>query len=143
MTRVPIHSRLSIPEEELVYVASRAGGPGGQHVNKVSTRITLQFDVEGSPSLSAAQKARLRQVLATRINRDGVLRVACGRHRSQAANRAEALERFAGLLRRALARRKRRRATAVPAAEKRKRLEQKRRRARLKRERAKRGSEES
>jgi ribosome-associated protein len=142
MTMIPIHSRLEIPEEELAFRTSRAGGPGGQHVNKVSTRVTLQFDVDGSPSLSAAQKARLHERLATRINREGVLRVACGRHRSQAANRAEAVERFAILLRDALARRKQRRSTKVPAIEKRKRVEQKRRRARLKRERARPAAEE-
>jgi ribosome-associated protein len=143
MTMIRIHSRLSIPEEELSFRASRAGGPGGQHVNKVSTRITLRFDLDSSPSLSDGQKARVRERLASRIGRDGVLQVACGRHRSQAANRDEAVERFAGLLREALARRKRRRSTRVPAGEKRKRLEQKRRRARLKRERASRGSDES
>jgi ribosome-associated protein len=132
---IEINNQLSIPEDELTFTASRAGGPGGQHVNKVSTRVTLRFDVAGSPWLSAAQKNRIAQQLATRMTREGVLRVACGKHRSQAANRAEAVERFAELLREALKRRKRRRSTKVPEAERKRRLEQKRRRARLKQRR--------
>jgi ribosome-associated protein len=139
---IEINARLSIPEEELSFSASRAGGPGGQHVNKVSTRVTLRFDVDGSPSLSPAQKRRIRSTLATRITRDGVLRVVCGRQRSQAANRIEAMERFAELLRQALRPRRRRVATRVPANEKRRRLEQKRRRARLKRERGRPGPDD-
>jgi ribosome-associated protein len=132
---IEIHARLSIPDEEVVFAASRSGGPGGQHVNKVSTRVTLRFDVAASSALTAAQKARIRERLATRISREGVLRVVCGRHRSQAANRAEATERFAELLRGALRRRTKRKATRVPRDEKRRRLETKRRRGELKRRR--------
>ena len=139
---IVINSRLSIPDDELSFSASRAGGPGGQHVNKVSTRITLRFDVDGSPSLSEAQKRRIHAVLATRITRDGILRVVCGRQRSQAANRVEATERFAELLRRALRPPKRRVATRVPGAEKRRRLNQKRQRSRLKQARGRPGSDE-
>ena len=133
---IEITPHLSIPADELTFTASRAGGPGGQHVNKVSTRVTLHFDVAGSQRLTATQKRRIAERLATRMTREGVLRVVCGKHRSQAANRAEALERFAELVRRALEPRKRRRTTQVPAAERRRRLEQKQRRARLKRQRA-------
>jgi ribosome-associated protein len=134
---IEINPQLSIPEDELTFTASRAGGPGGQHVNKVSTRMTLRFDVAGSEWLSAAQKRRIAQRLATRMTREGVLRVVCGKHRSQAANRAEAVERFSELLSDALKPRKRRRVTRVPQAERRRRLEQKRRRAQIKRRRGK------
>jgi ribosome-associated protein len=99
--------------------------------------MTLHFDVAGSEWLSAAQKRRIAQRLATRMTREGVLRVVCGKHRSQAANRAEAVERFSELLRDALKPRKRRRVTRVPQAERRRRLEQKRRRAQIKRRRGK------
>lgn len=94
---------LAIPEGELRFTASRSGGPGGQNVNKVATRVTLIFDAGGSPSLSPDQKACIRERLATRISRDGVLRVVSQRHRTQAANRKAAVERFVELLRVALA----------------------------------------
>jgi ribosome-associated protein len=132
---VKINDRLSIPDDELEFTASRSGGPGGQHVNKVSSRMTLRFDVVGSPSLTADQKRRVRRRLATRISREGVLRVVCQAHRSQAANRREAGGRFAELLRGALERRKPRRKTVVPLGVRRRRLENKRRRGRLKRDR--------
>ena len=134
-----INDRVSIPEDELVFTASRSGGPGGQHVNKVSSRVTLRFDLDASPSLTESQKHRVRRRLATRVSRDGVLRVVCRRHRSQLANRREATERFAELLRGALQRLRRRRKTTVPAATKRRRLADKRHRGELKRRRS--GSE--
>jgi ribosome-associated protein len=130
-----ITPKLSIPDDELTFTASRAGGPGGQHVNKVSSRVTLRFDVAGSPSLTATQKRLVEERLKTRMSGEGVLRVVCRKHRSQAANRAEAVARFAELMRGALKRRRRRTRTAVPASEKRRRLEQKKRRGRLKRDR--------
>jgi len=133
---IDIGRGLAIPEDELVFTVARSGGPGGQHVNKVSTRVTLRFDVAGSPSLSAGQRERILRRLATRIGKDGVLRVVCGRRRSQAANRREATERFAELLRRALQPEKRRVATGVPAGERRRRVDDKRRRGRVKRKRS-------
>jgi len=129
---VPITSALQIPEAELAFSASRSSGPGGQNVNKVSTRVTLRFDVAHSPSLSEPQRRRIRLRLRTRITRDGVLVVASQRHRTQAANRAAATERFAELLRDALRRRPVRKKTRVPRAAKERRLEQKKRRGRTK-----------
>ena len=131
-----INDRLSIPVDELEFTASRSGGPGGQHVNKVSSRVTLRFHVAGSPSLTDSQKRWIRERLATRIGKDGVLRVVCQANRSQAANRRQAGERFAELLRTALRRRKPRRKTVVSPAARRRRVESKRRWGRLKRERA-------
>ena len=69
----------AIATDELRFTASTASGPGGQHVNKVSTRVTLLFDLDGSPSLSAMQKARIRETLSGRIGKDGVLRVVLSR----------------------------------------------------------------
>ena len=131
-----INDGVSIPEDELVFTASRSGGPGGQHVNKVSSRVTLRFDLDASPSLTESQKHRVRRLMATRVSRDGVLRVVSRRHRSQLANRREAVERFADLLRGALQRPRRRRKTRIPAAAKRRRLEDKKHRGELKRRRS-------
>ena len=129
---IDVTAYLSIPEPEVTFTASRSGGPGGQHVNKVSSRMTLYFDVAASPSLSEAQKQRY---LATRISKDGVLRVVSQKYRSQAANRTAATERFVTLLREALTPVSVRRKTAVSSAAKRRRLEEKKYRSRLKQQR--------
>jgi ribosome-associated protein len=100
---VEISPGLAIPEGEVTFTASRSGGPGGQNVNKVNTRVTLAFDVARSPTLSPEQKARILERLATRISKGGVLQVVSQRHRTQAANRQATLERFVDLLRMALA----------------------------------------
>jgi ribosome-associated protein len=134
MTR--INDEITIDGGELDFVASRSAGPGGQNVNKVSTRITLRFEVAGSPSLAPGDKERILERLATRINNAGVLRVTSQRHRTQAANREAAAERFAELVRDALEESPERRPTRVPRVARRKRLDEKRRRGRLKKERA-------
>jgi len=133
---VRIHDGLTIPDDELVFTVSRSGGPGGQHVNKVSTRVTLRFDVAGSRSLSEDHKRRIEARLASRISKDGTLRVSCGTRRSQAANRKLAAERFAELIRDALKRRKPRRETVVPQGARQRRVDEKKRRGNLKRERS-------
>lgn len=130
---VPVDSETEIPISELRFTAARSSGPGGQHVNKVETRVILSFDLAGSPSLTSEQKARLREGLASRVTKAGVLRVTAQRHRSQVANRKLALERFATLLREALAEETPRRPTKVPARTVRRRLEQKRRKGEIKR----------
>jgi ribosome-associated protein len=123
---------VDIPEAELTFTASRSGGPGGQHVNKVSSRITLHFDVDASPSLTAEQKATLHRRLATRINQDGVLHVVSRKHRSQFANRQAAVEHFRELIEDALTPRKPRKPTRVSKAEKQRRLEDKKRHGQIK-----------
>jgi ribosome-associated protein len=135
---IQITRRLSIPKEELKFRASRSSGPGGQNVNKVNTRVTLNFDVVNSPTLSDEQKRRVLRLLANRINRDGVLRIVSQRHRSQAANCTAAMERFAELIGVALRRVPRRRRTQIPLAAKQRRLDTKRHRGRLKQMRSQR-----
>jgi ribosome-associated protein len=127
-----VTDRFAIPVEELTFTASRSSGPGGQNVNKLSTRVTLQFDVFRSPSLMEDQKQRILVKLKSRISKDGVLRVSCQRSRSQAANRDGAVERFVELLRQALTRRLPRKRTALPASARERRLEDKKRRSRVK-----------
>ena len=132
---IPIADDLSIPDEEVSFVTSRSGGPGGQNVNKLETRVTLRFDLADSASLSEEQKARLRERLATRITKDGVLHVTSQRHRTQAANREAAVERFAELVRDNLREEPPRKRTRPSRAAKARRLEEKRRRSHRKRER--------
>ena len=126
---------MRIPVDDLRFTYSRSGGPGGQHVNRVETRVTLLFDVDASERLSDEQKRVVRRRLATRINKEGAMRVVSQRHRSREANRRAAIERFDELLEEALRPRTPRRKTRVPAATRRRRLEDKRRRGELKRRR--------
>jgi ribosome-associated protein len=139
---IKITDQVSIPQEELKYSASRSSGPGGQRVNKVSTRVTLRFDVANSPSLSPKQKERILTCLATRVSHSGVLRVVSQQTRSQAANKEVALERFIHLLHQALRQTARRIPTKISPAAKRRRLQEKKHRSRLKRERSRRVSTE-
>ncbi len=133
---IKVTNTLSIPEEELQFKPSRSSGPGGQNVNKLNTRMTLLFDVRNSPSLSQEQKESIQRRLATRINHEGVLRVVCQQHRTQAANRRGATERFVEMLSDALKKRRPRRKTQISAAVKRRRREERARRSRLKRSRS-------
>lgn len=133
---IPIQSDLEIPDDEVRFVASRSGGPGGQNVNKVNSRMTLQFDLVASAALSESQKERIAERLSTRINREGILQVTSQKHREQGANRAAALERFAELLREALREEAPRKRTRVSRAAKARRIEEKKKRGRLKSERS-------
>src|SRR5215831_19192203 len=120
---IEVMTGISIPEDELRFDASRSGGPGGQNVNKVSSRVTLTFDVNASAVLSDDQKHILIQKLAGRINKEGVLRVVSQRTRSQELNRSDATERFSELIRQALTPQRRRIKTRVPRAAHKHRLE--------------------
>jgi ribosome-associated protein len=138
---VRVTPTLRIPLHELTFQASRSGGPGGQHVNTSSTRVELWWDVARSRSLSAEERSRVRTKLANRLTADGQLRVVSAATRSQAQNRALAIERFREILARALAVPKRRRPTRPSRATKERRLAEKRRQSERKRER-RRGAEE-
>lgn len=135
---IEITDNIFIHENELVFKASRSAGPGGQNVNKVNTRITLLFDVANCESLSDAQKQRILSRLSTRADKNGILRVASQKFRTQSANRKAAVERLQQLLAGALKARPVRRKTKVPYAAKQRRLAEKKRRSLLKQQRAKR-----
>jgi ribosome-associated protein len=130
---------LSIPEEEIGLTASRSGGPGGQNVNKVSTKVTLTFDIDASRVLSDVQKGTIARKLATRINKEGILQVTSQRTRSQELNRTDAIERFAELLRVALTPQRARFKTRVPSGAKRQRLLEKKKRSATKQTRSPKG----
>jgi len=134
---IEIRDGLSIPEDELTFTVSRSSGPGGQHVNKVSTRVMLRFDVIRSPRLTAEQKSLVLSRLPTRINKEGVLWLVSQRERSQSANREAAVARLVEMLRSALEPRVPRKATRPSRAGREARLDEKKQRGRLKRARSK------
>ncbi len=120
-----------VPAALLRSVTSRSGGPGGQNVNKLETRVTIEADVDALP-LSDGQKALVRERLSGRINRAGVLHVTSQAERSQLANRDRALARLEELLRDAITPRTPRKRTRTPKRQKAKRLEDKRKRSETK-----------
>lgn len=138
---ISITDEIRIDEDKIIFKASRSGGPGGQNVNKVNTRMTLLFDVAGCAGLSDAQKRRILTRLATRANKSGVVRVVSQKFRTQKANRRAALDRLQELLKEALKIRRPRKKTRVPQRAHRKRLEEKKRRGALKRLRSERNFE--
>ncbi|HUI63890.1 MAG TPA: alternative ribosome rescue aminoacyl-tRNA hydrolase ArfB [Bacteroidota bacterium] len=121
-----------IATSEITFLFTRSRGPGGQNVNKVSSRVALQFDVANSPSLTVDQKNMLRKVLGKRIGADGVLQVDSQESRSQWSNREIALRKFIDLLSRALTVRKRRIPSGPTKASGANRLSAKKRRSGLK-----------
>ena len=125
-----------IDEGNLVFKTSRSGGPGGQNVNKVNTRVTLFFNVVGCEGLSDLQKKRILTRLSTRADKDGVIRVVSQKFRTQNANRRAAIERLQQLLKDALKTKPVRKKTKVPKRARQRRLEEKKRRGMLKRQRA-------
>ncbi len=132
---IEINEQLAIPDDELSFEFSRSGGPGGQNVNKVSTKVTLLFDVAGSPSLTDGQRSRIESRLGTRMTKAGVLRVTSQKHRTQRANREAAVERFTEIVREALRRKRPRRRTKPTRAAKERRIQEKKHRGELKRRR--------
>lgn len=130
LDRISIAPGVSIPEDEIEWRFSGAGGPGGQHANTANTRVEAVFSIEGSTSLPEPVRARLLERLGPSI------RVVASDERSQLRNRELALERLGERLRRALEPRKRRVGTRPTRASVERRLEQKRRVAGKKRERA-------
>jgi ribosome-associated protein len=132
---INITDQITIPDNEVTFTTARSSGPGGQHVNKVSSRVTLHFNVLQSQSFSVDQKQRLLARLQTRISKEGVLRVVAQKYRSQAANRQAAVTRFITLVQDALTPRPPRVQTHPPTVTKERRLQEKRQRSQLKQQR--------
>lgn len=133
--QIIIDATLRIPRSELVYRATRSGGPGGQHVNTSSTRVELFWDLANSPSVTVAQRSHLLERLAHRLDSAGVLRLAASGSRSQARNKEEVTDRFRSILAVALQVPKPRKRTRPTRASKEARLRAKRRRSEIKRRR--------
>jgi ribosome-associated protein len=134
-TMIEITDDIFINEDNLVFKVSRSSGPGGQNINKLNTRVTLLFDVADCGSLSDFQKQRILTRLATRADKNGVLRVVSQKFRTQGANRRAAIERLQELINDALKTRPIRKKGKVPYAAGQRRLQEKRRRSLLKQQR--------
>jgi ribosome-associated protein len=132
---IVVSPELTIPESELSFRASRAGGAGGQHVNTSSTRIELLWDLTRSQSVNEEVRARLLEKLAARLDAEGMVRVVASDRRSQTQNRAAAAERLAKLVRQALVVRRKRRPTRPTASSREQRLAEKKHRGERKRDR--------
>ena len=98
---IEVTQSLWLDDDEVQVRAVRASGPGGQHVNKVSTAIELRFDVRGSPSLPEPVRARLYRLSGNRLTMEGVIVLVAQEHRSQEMNRQAAIERLLDLVREA------------------------------------------
>ena len=124
---------LVIPESEIEEKFIRATGPGGQNINKVATAVQLRFDVQHSPSLPEAVRARLLRLAAKRVTAEGVLVIEAHRFRTQEENRQDARQRLVALLQKATVAPKPRRPTKPTAASQARRLDSKRRQSQRKR----------
>jgi len=132
-----VNPRVRIPGWELVFTASRSAGPGGQHANKTSSRVTLHWSVKDTSALSDYQKTRVLKRIEARLTQDGVLQIHVEDTRSQHRNKEMARERLKALLLDALKIQKRRKPTKPSKASKRRRVDNKKSRGSLKKLRQK------
>jgi ribosome-associated protein len=137
MKNTTTNGLISIPEHELEITASRAGGPGGQHVNKTSTRITIRWNVTRTTAFNDMQKERLLEKLRTELTNEGDLIVHSGATRSQQRNKEQAINELTKKIRSALHVRKKRIKTAISQKTKESVVASKRHRSAIKKMRSK------
>jgi ribosome-associated protein len=128
-----IDAQLLIPASDLEIEAVRSSGPGGQNVNKVSTKVELRFDLRGTAVLGSSTKARLRALAGKRVDSEGRIRIISQRTRDQSRNRQDALDKLAHMIREALIPPKPRKPTRPTRASRARRLDDKRRQSSKKR----------
>ena len=129
---ITINDKISILDWEITEQFVRASGPGGQNVNKVSPKVSLRFEADRSPNLSAAVKARLKKIAGTKWTTDGAIILQCDETRSQIRNREIAQDRLKDLIKKALVVPKRRRPTKPSRGAIERRLKSKKIRAEVK-----------
>ncbi|MCF8477402.1 MAG: aminoacyl-tRNA hydrolase [Pseudolabrys sp.] len=127
-----VTDKISIDDDELEEAFVRASGPGGQNVNKVSSAVQLRFDARRSKALPNDVAVRLMKLAGSRLTKDGVIVILAQQYRDQTRNRADARERLFDLIREAAVKPTVRRATKVPKAQKKKRVEGKKHRSQIK-----------
>jgi ribosome-associated protein len=135
MEDIVVTPRVTIPGDELVIAFSRSGGPGGQNVNKVASKVELRWNPATSAALSPDQRAWLIERLGNRLTSDGTLIVTSSATRDQHKNRGDASDKLALIVRAALHRPTPRRPTKPSRSAKRRRVADKRHHAEIKRNR--------
>lgn len=134
-TEIQITNRVRIPAAEIEMTYVRSSGPGGQHVNKTSSKVQLRWNARTSSALSDADRELLERRLASKLTKDGELLVSSESHRDQSRNVDDAVERLTQLVRRAIRRPTPRKKTRPSRASKERRLSDKKRRSAQKRQR--------
>jgi len=115
--------------KEVSYTAVRSGGPGGQHANKVASKVVLHFNLKATNALSELEKTTANHQLSSKLSKDGLLNLTCDDSRSQHENKEIVTERFLSLMRSAIKRPKKRIPTKISKSMKARRLESKKKMA--------------
>lgn len=134
---IPIKNSIVIPEDELTITTSSSGGPGGQHVNKTQSKITVRWNVLQTMALSEEEKQRVYEKLRNRLTTEGDLLISNSSSRSQQHNKEAALAQLADEIRKALIVPKKRKKTKVPVVVKESQLQVKKQRSQVKKMRSK------
>lgn len=132
---IQVTDTIRIPRSELTFQFSRSGGPGGQNVNKVNTRVQMRWNVEETEALPEEVRMRLKTLQRRRVNNKGELMIAGQRHRDQARNIEDCLAKLQEMVAEAAVKPRRRRPTKPTAGARRRRLQAKRERSEKKQRR--------